>query len=284
MENEDYMGRLQDDLALKDYSASTRSMYTTTVKKLLDFVQKPPEAITEDDVRRYILHMKNDLHLSNRTINSYIAALRFFFSVTMDRPLNPMKVPKMKTTISVPEVFTEPELKRLMNATTDVKYQAIFSLAYGSGLRVSEIRRLHVEDIRSDSMQIFVRESKRRKERYTILGEATLNLLRRYYVEYHIRKTSVNGLLFPGDSWDGTMSSNGINNALKKYLAEAGIVKSKDVSMHTLRHSFATLLLESGADIFLIKRLMGHSSLTSTEIYMHVAIVPNKRPVSPADL
>ena len=278
------MGRLQVDLALKDYSASTRSMYTTTVKKLLDFVHKPPEAITEDDVRRYILHMKNDLHLSNRTINSYIAALRFFFSVTMDRPLNPMKVPKMKTTISVPEVFTEPELKRLMNATTDVKYQAIFSLAYGSGLRVSEIRRLHVEDIRSDSMQIFVRESKRRKERYTILGEATLNLLRRYYVEYHIRKTSVNGLLFPGDSWDGTMSSNGINNALKKYLAEAGIVKSKDVSMHTLRHSFATLLLESGADIFLIKRLMGHSSLTSTEIYMHVAIVQNKRPVSPADL
>ena len=273
MEGEDYLKRLQDDLELKNFAESTKYMYVTSVKRMLEFVGKPPEDVSEDDIRRYILHMKNDLHLSARSINSYIAAIRFFFSVTLDRPLNPQRVPKMKTTISVPEVLTGQELKQLMDATTNVKYQAMFSLAYGSGLRISEILNLHIEDIRSDSMQIFVRESKRHKER-----------LRKYFVEFHVRKTSPNGLLFPGDSEDGKMSIGAVNNALAKYLKAAHIEKTKPVTMHTLRHSFATLMLESGADIFLIRRLLGHSSLSSTAIYMHVAILPERRPTSPADL
>ena len=129
-----------------------------------------------------------------------------------------------------------------------------------------------------------VRKSKRNKERYTVLGKSTLYYLRRYYKEYDIKHMSEDGLLFIGDSEDGAICQKTVNSALKMYLEKAKIRKSKNVTMHTLRHSFATLMLQSGADIFLIKDLLGHSSITSTAIYMHVVVRPEQYPGSPADL
>ena len=284
MDTEDYLGRLQNDMELRNLAKSTRHSYFSCVRKFLEFSSKPLEETNEEDVRAFILHLRNDLKLEPRTVNVYNAAICYFYTFTLDRALNRAKVPKMKTTISVPEVLTSNELKRLMDATTDIKYKAIFSLAYGSGLRISEILNLHDTDIRSDSMQIFVRKSKRNKERYTVLGKSTLYYLRRYYKEYDIKHMSEDGLLFIGDSEDGAICQKTVNSALKMYLEKAKIRKSKNVTMHTLRHSFATLMLQSGADIFLIKDLLGHSSITSTAIYMHVVVRPEQYPGSPADL
>lgn len=275
--------RLRDDLELKDYSDSAKHMYVDSVQKFIASANKPVDDLGEEDVRRYILQLKQK-RLSSQTINSYTAGIRFFFTVTLDRPLNPLKVPKMKITHSVPDVLTAPECKALISATVDVKYQAIFSLAFGSGLRISEILNLHTSDIRSEKMQVFVRPSKRRKERYTILGKSTLNLLRQYYKVYKPQKMTDTGLLFPGKSKDGSLSQEAVNRVLAASVKTAGIQKSKPITMHTLRHTFATIMMEKGTNLVQLKNLLGHSSISSTAIYTHVAANNDSLPPSPADL
>lgn len=167
----------------------------------------------------------------------------------------------------MPEILLREELASLLQSCENLKHKSIFMLAYGSGLRVSEICKLRVSDIDSKSMWVFVKSGKGDKDRYTILSHECLCTLREYWSAY--RPKHPEGWLFLGCRNQTYITVRSAGNALEKWIARAGI--TKNISMHTLRHSFATHLLEDGADIFVIKELLGHASLSSTTVYLHLA-------------
>ncbi len=272
-----YLRKLYEDMELRSYAKHTQLIYGRVVREFLSYTGKDVKVLDEHDVRNYVLHlMKNGL--SKRTINSYQAAIRFFFGVTLNRCMNYLQMPRMKTDKTLPEILSRDEVASLLEHCGNLKHKAMFALAYGSGLRVSEICALRVQDIDSKGMRVFVKSGKRDKDRYTLLSRYTLKILRDYW--RHYRPNNPEGLLFPGWRNLSPTTTKAVEMALKKWLRVAGI--DKDVSIHSLRHSFATHLLEDGTDLFTIKELLGHSSISSTTVYLHLANA-STRAVSPAD-
>ena len=272
-----YLEKLYQDMQLRAYSEHTQGVYGRAVRNFLNYSRKPAESLNEQDVRNYTLHLMNS-SLSKGSINTYQAAIRFFFGVTLNRTMNYLQMPRLKEDKVLPEILSRAEITLLLERCENLKHRAIFALAYGSGLRVSEICALKVQDIDSKQMRVFVRNSKRNKDRYTILSQQSLEFLRDYWRSFRPRHPE--GLLFPGWKDLTSITEKAINVALKKWLGVAGI--SRSVSIHSLRHAFATHLLEDGADIFTIKELLGHSSISSTTIYLHLANIEANL-ISPAD-
>ena len=264
-------------MQLRGYAEHTQEVYGRVVGKFLNYSGKSIEALDEHDVRNYVLHLM-DSSLSKRSINTYQAAIRFFFGVTLNRSMNYLQMPRIKEDQTLPEILSREEMARLLERCENSKHRAMFALAYGSGLRVSEICALRVQDIDSKQMRIFIRGSKGNKDRYTILSRQCLGFLRDYWRNF--RPNHPDGLLFPGCKNVSHITDRAINQALKKWLTAAGI--SKNISMHSLRHGFATHLLEDGVDIFTIKELLGHRSISSTVVYLHLANI-GANLVSPAD-
>lgn len=264
-------------MQLRSYSEHTQDVYGRAVRKFLNFSRKPVEKLNEQDVRAYTLHLMES-SLSKCSINTYQAAIRFFFGVTLNRAMNYLQMPRLKEDKVLPEILSREEIARLLDRCENPKHRAIFALAYGSGLRVSEICALRIQDIDSKQMRVFVRSSKRNKDRYTILSYQCLEFLREYWRRFHPNHPE--GLLFPGWRNLTSITEKAVNDALKKWLGVAGI--SRSVSIHSLRHAFATYLLEDGTDIFTIKELLGHSSISSTTVYLHMANI-SANLVSPAD-
>ncbi len=192
--------------------------------------------------------------------------------------MNYLQMPRLKEDKSLPEILSREEIARLLACCKNPKHKAMFALAYGSGLRVSEICALRVQDIDSKEMRVFVKSGKQSKDRYTLLSRYTLEVLRDYWRQD--RPSSPDGLLFPGWRNLSPTTTDAVGLALKKWLRAANI--DKDVSIHSLRHAFATHLLEDGTDLFTIKELLGHSSISSTTVYLHLANI-SARAVSPAD-
>ena len=276
MDWEKYLKRLDQDMVLRSYSRHTRKVYGREVKNFLAFSGKPVQELTEDDVRNYVLHLMAG-SLSKETINTYQAAIRFFFGVTLNKAMNYLQMPRLKEDRSLPEIFSREEVSLVLAVCQNLKHKAMIALGYGSGLRVSEICALRVQDIDSKQMRVFVRCGKRNKDRYTILSQNTLEILRDYWRAY--RPYHPDGLLFPGWRNLSPITPEAVNDALIKWTAAAGI--KKKVSMHSLRHSFAAHLLEDGTDLFTIKKLLGHSSISSTTVYLRLANVSGV--VSPLD-
>ena len=272
-----YMKKLYQDMQLRGYTEHTQEVYGRVVGKFLNFSGKSIEVLNEHDVRNYVLHLMNS-DLSKSSINTYQAAVRFFFGVTLNRSMNYLQMPRVKGDQTIPEILSREETARLLERCENPKHRAMFALAYGSGLRVSEICGLRVQDIDSKQMRIFIHGSKGNKDRYTVLSRQCLGFLREYWRNF--RPSHPDGLLFPGCKNVSHITDRAINQALKKWLAAAGI--SKNISMHSLRHGFATHLLEDGVDIFTIKELLGHRSISSTTVYLHLANV-GANLVSPAD-
>ena len=277
MSANNYMEKLYQDMQLRGYSEHTQDVYGRAVGKFLKYSGKPVEVLDEQDVRAYVLYLMNG-DLSKGSINTYQAAIRFFYGVTLNRSMNYLQMPRLKEDQTLPEILSREEMARLLEHCENPKHRAMFALAYGSGLRVSEICALRVADIDSKQMRIFIRGSKGNKDRYTILSRQCLGFLREYWRRF--RPNHPEGLLFPGWKNISCITARAINDALKKWLAVAGI--SRNVSIHSLRHGFATHLLEDGVDIFTIKELLGHRSISSTTIYLHLANV-GANLVSPAD-
>lgn len=277
MDTNYYLEKLYQDMQLRAYSGHTQDVYGRAVRSFLDFSGKSAESLNEQDVRNYVLHLMRG-SLSKGSINTYQAAIRFFFGVTLNRTMNYLQMPRLKEDKALPEILSRDEIARLLDHCENPKHKAIFGLAYGSGLRVSEICAMKVQDIDSKQMRVFVRNSKRDKDRYTILSQQSLEFLRDHWRSF--RPKHPEGLLFPGWRNITSITERAINDALKKWLRVADI--SRNVSMHSLRHAFATHLLEDGVDIFTIKELLGHSSITSTTVYLHLANI-GANLVSPAD-
>jgi len=270
--------RLKADIRLRGLSGSAYKIYTRQVELFLQQSGKPIEELNETDVRKYIGRMIAVKKLDPRTVNTYTGALRFFFAVTLNRTMNYLQIPRMKVPKKLPVVLTRDEVVQLIAHSANPKHKAMLLTAYGSGLRVSELASLKTTDIDSKSMRILVRDGKGQKDRYTILSEASLLSLRDYWRGY--RPKSPDDYIFPGTKNVGHITGDAVWCAIKLASRRTGI--QKNISPHTLRHCFATHLLEDGYSLLQIKEMLGHYSIQSTTIYLHLANT-TAGVVSPAD-
>lgn len=267
MQNKQYLQRLNVDMKLRGLSINTQESYSLSVRKFLEFTGRPVEDLDEEDVRRYLIQLLRENKVTTSTINTYSAAIRFFFAVTLNRTMNYLQIPRFKAAKELPEILAREEIGYLFEICTNLKHKSILMLAYGSGLRASEIATLRVKDIDSGAMRVFVKGGKGKKDRYTLLSNECLCVLREYWTVY--RPKHPEGWLFLGVRKQTHIISDSASYAFDRWLEKSGI--TKDVSIHSLRHSFATHLLEDGVDLFQIKELLGHASLSSTTVYLHLA-------------
>jgi site-specific recombinase XerD len=256
--------RMIDDMTARRFSEDTQRDYVRNVRKFAAFLGRSPDTATSDDLRRFQLQMAQQ-QVSPWSINAAIAALRFFFTVTLERPdlVRPLRI--VNEPRRAPVVLSQDEVARLLQAAPGLKYRAALSVAYGAGLRVSEVVNLKVSDIDSQRMTLRVEQGKGQRDRYVMLSPQLLELLREWW-----QAARPQVWLFPGQNPVNPMTPRQLNRAVTAAKTLAGI--SKRVSPHTLRHSFATHLLEQGVDIRVIQVLLGHAKLETTALYTRVAV------------
>ena len=270
--------RMKADIQLRGLSKNTLKSYMLHIEIFLNDCDKPIDELTEMDVRRFLGQLIVEKKLAPGTVNCYSSAIRFFFAVTLNRTMNYLQIPRMKVPKKLPEILSRDEISELMEKCYNIKHKALLYMAYGSGLRIDELASLKVRDIDSESMRVFVRGGKGKKDRYTILSENALKSLRAYWLKY--RPKSPEGFLFPGIKNIGYISDAAISNAIDTAQSRTDI--TKNITAHTFRHCFATHSLEDGYSIFQIKEMLGHSSISSTTVYLHLANT-TAGVISPAD-
>ncbi len=276
------MGKLRDrmeaDLRLRNLRPGTQENYLGCARALAAYHRRSPAELGWEEVRSFLLHLREVRRVSPSTQKVYVAALKFLYTVTLDRPevVRPFFMPKIPR--HVPEILSGKEVEALFRAVEDLKYRAALMTSYGAGLRISEACGLRIQDIDSKRMLIRVHEGKGGRQRYTILGERLLTVLRTYYKHERPQGPS----LFPGARKDSALSPDSVRQVLRKAVQEAGLTKR--VTPHILRHSFATHLLEAGTDIRVIQVLLGHRSIQTTTGYAQVSTRHIARTQSPLDL
>lgn len=274
---QEYLEKMQLDMALRNMSRTTIDSYVKRVEVFLRDTKKEVDKITPDDIRNYVIYLLESKKLSVGTINGYISAFKFFYDITLEKDWDRRKVPHMRGYKSIPVVLSKEEVFEIIDSIKNLKHKAILTLMYGSGLRVSEVVRLKVSDIDSKNMQIFIRKSKNRSDRYAILSTASLELLRTYW----IRCGKPRQWLFTGNKSDKPINVKTIKNLVLKLKDKFGI--SKRISAHTFRHCFATHLLENGVQLTHIQHLMGHNCFQSTAKYLHMTSKAMMNIKSPLD-
>jgi len=258
-----------EDMAMRGLREDTQRDYVRSVKNFANFLGRSPDTATADDVRRYQVH-QHESGAQPPTINSSVSALRFFFTITLDRPDLSRRLLVIRHPRKLPDVLSVEEVARLLEAAPGAKYKAALGTAYGAGLRVSEVASLKIDDIDSKRMLLRVEQGKGRKDRNAMLSPQLLNLLRLWWSEGRRRNVILpHGWLFPGQNRTDPISTRQLHRAVHEAAERAGI--RKRVSPHTLRHSFATHLLEQDVDIRVIQVLLGHSKLDTTALYTRVA-------------
>lgn len=267
--NERVLSRLREDILLRGLSRNTLDSYTINVRVFLEYCNRPVDDIGVEEIRQFLQYLIQEKKSSPGTVNTYSAAIRFLFAVTLNRTLNYLQIPRQKKRKALPEVLTREEISAIMDGCDNLKHKAMLMVAYSSGLRVSEVATLKVQHIDSKTMRLFVECGKGGKDRFTVLSEACLHVMREYWKTY--RPQHPEGWLFLGTYGVTHITSAGIMHAFNKAVKRTNI--TKHVSIHTLRHSFATHLLEDGASLLQIKKLLGHASIHSTTIYLHLANV-----------
>jgi site-specific recombinase XerD len=258
------LARMQRDLEIRNFSPRTVETYVALAKRFLRFVDRPADAITLEDVTRYQHHLAKGRRASWCIFNQSVCAIRFLCLTTLGRDWEVGRIPYQRKGRRLPEVLSIEEALALLAACSNLKHRAILSVLYGCGLRQGEARHLRVSDIDSKRMVIRVESGKGNKDRYVILSEHLLELLREYWRRYRPQ-----GWLFPSPDETRPIGPTSIERVVKRKAKEAGI--SKRVTCHTLRHSFATHLLERGVSIRVIQRLLGHRCLSTTAKYLHIA-------------
>jgi integrase/recombinase XerD len=261
--------RMLEDMAMRGLRSHTQHDYIRFVRGFVAFLGRSPDPATAEDIRRFQVY-QHESGVQPPTINCSVSALRFFFTVTLDRPDLSRRLVLARFPRKLPAVLSVEEVGQLLEAAPGLKYKAILGTAYGAGLRVSEVASLKVDDIDSTRMLIRVEQGKGRKDRNAMLSPQLLTLLRLWWKEGKRRGLMLpHGWLFPGRGCTDLISTRQINRAIHEAAEAAGI--RKRVSPHTLRHSFATHLLEQDVDIRVIQVLLGHSKLDTTALYAQVA-------------
>jgi site-specific recombinase XerD len=276
--NEQLLAQMSVDMQLRGMSQETQVVYIRYARFFLEWRDKEGGELDERTAQAYLIHLVREGRISTSTVNVCNAAIRFLYAVTLNRTMNYLQLPRFKKCKTLPEILTRGEIQRLIYECSNVKHKAFFLLAYGGGLRTGEIAALRVRDIDSQSMRVFVHAGKGSKDRYTLLSNECLRTLRDYWLVYRPRHPD--GWLFLGPRQHTHITRNAVTTAFSTWVKRLGI--TKDVSIHSLRHAFATHLLEDGATLFQIKELLGHACLNSTAVYIHLANT-TAGIVSPAD-
>ena len=273
--------RMLDDMRLRKLTPKTQSAYIRAVKTFTRFLGRSPDTASPEDLRLFQLHMVEQ-GVSRTTLNATITGLKFFFEVTLDRPQAMKKMSHVYKPQKLPVVLSVEEVNRLLQAAANLKHRAALAVAYGAGLRASEVVHLKVTDIDSARMVIRVEQGKGRRDRYAMLSPSLLQLLLAWWREAYAQgKMLPRGWLFPGINPVNPLSTRQLNRACK-FAADAAEL-DKRVSMHTLRHSFATHLLDQKIDIRVIQVLLGHQKLENTARYSHVATRTLREVTSPLE-
>jgi site-specific recombinase XerD len=267
--------RMIEDMTIRKLAPKTQLGYIRTIKNFAAFLDRSPDTASLEDVRRFQLHLAaNGAHTP--LLNHAVSALRFFFRVTLKRHDIIEHTTFIHEPRKLPVVLSPEEMARLLNAAPGLKYKAALSVAYGAGLRAAEVVSLKVCDIDSKRMVIRVEQGKGRKDRYVMLSPQLLELLRTWW-----KAARPQGWLFPGRDPVQPMTTRQLNRACHSAAEAAGI--EKNVSPHTLRHSFATHLLEQNTDIRVIQVLLGHAKLENTALYTRVATKTISAVMSPLE-
>jgi integrase/recombinase XerD len=278
MTQAEILEQLKFDLELRGYSIHTHAEYLTKVKIFQNYFGKPASELGEPKIREFLHYLATEKKLGSGSINTYNSALRFLYGVALNISLNYWQIPRRKQNRKIPDILTMEEVKSLFDACDNLRDKCLLMTIYGAGLRVSEAANLKVADIDSQKMSILIRNGKGGKDRYALLSHKNLDILREYWRAYRPRDY----LFKSRNTKSPHLTPRGIQNAFYKYVEKAGITKK--VSIHTLRHCFATHLLEAGTNIFLIKQLLGHSNIKSTCFYLHLLKISSLDVTSPLDL
>jgi len=277
----DLRQRMIEDMNVRGFSAKTQHDYLRIVSRFAAFLGRSPDLATAEDIRRFQIEQR-EAGTPAPAMNSHVAGLRFFFTTTIDRPDLSRKLLRVSYPRKLPTVLSPEEVARLLAATACLKHRAALSVAYGAGLRVAEVAALKVGDIDSERMLIRVERGKGGRYRNAMLSPDLLTLLRAWWKEGRLQGAMLpGGWLFPGQNPVRSISTRQLSRVVEEAARAAGIAKR--VSPHTLRHSFATHLLEDGVDIRVIQVLLGHAKLDNTALYTKVATRTVRTVTSPLD-
>ena len=269
--------KMKMDMELKGYSPRTIKNYTRIVSNFAKHYNKSPELLKEKEIREYLHYCIMERKLSEGTVNYINAGLKFFYTKTLNKYWNMDKITRIKEPRRLPSVLSPEEVKSIFDVTENLKHKAILMTIYSAGLRVSEVCNLKITDIDSKNMQILIREGKGKKDRYSLLSKANLEILREYWKRYHPTE-----YLFSGRYLTDAITPRSVQHVMEKSVIKAKI--TKNATVHTLRHSFATHLLDAGTDICYIQRLLGHTRITTTTIYLHLRRMDLLNIKSPLDI
>ena len=277
----DFLKRYRKMIALRGLTDHTVKSYSTYLRAYLEYLErihKFPSQATYNDMRRFIDDLQSSRSLSDRTINCVIAQLRFFTIYVLHKQWDSSQLPQRKFDTFLPYVPSQEDADTFISTFEDLKPKAMVSLLYGSGLRIGECCSLRYDDIERKNLRIHVRHSKNRSDRYAILSERSLDLLTKYWFAYGKPK----GFLFPKQSGaDKPIDTFYLSKHIHSHEDELGW--ERKLTCHSFRHAFGTHLYENGTDLFTIKELLGHKSLSSTVLYVHLAAASTKRAISPFD-
>ena len=271
----DHIRKFEEQITIKSYSESTVFSYSRSIAQISLYFKKSPLDLEPDEINSYLFSLKSNRDLSDTYFKHAVYGLRFFYRV-YDLEGRAIRLPNLKNSRKLPVVFSQEELRRLFKAPQRLKQRVLLSLIYSAGLRVSEVCKLNITDIDFDRKQIHVRESKNNKSRYVVLSDYIATGLLQY-----IKGSKPNVYLFNGREKGTPLGHSAVQQTFRLAMEKAGI--RKDACVHTLRHSFATHLLEQGVDIVTIKEQLGHSYIQTTMMYLHVAKLKRTLAHSPFD-
>jgi integrase/recombinase XerD len=269
--------RMRRDMTLANYSPHTIKNYLLYCKGFARHFMRSPAEMGAEEIKTYLLHGIQEKKWSASSCRQCHAALTFLYKTTLRRDDEVAHLPFPRKIFKLPVVLSGSEVQAIFTATRDVRFSTIFQTLYATGMRISEVLKLTVADIDSERMVIHIRQAKGNKDRYVPLSEKLLRVLRDYW-----RKCRLTGtLLFPGAS-GRPLNPERVRHALHKVVKDAGI--QKKVTPHTLRHSYATHMLECGADVVEVQKLLGHKSLDTTMVYLHISRRQVQRLTLPFDV
>jgi integrase/recombinase XerD len=277
MTMENILNNTKQKLIVMRYSHNTQKVYLHYLSKFCShFKETTIDSVTSNEIESYFLNLILNKNLSYSAQSQYINAIKFYYEKVLGKPTTVYKLPRPKKPKMLPKVMSKNEVYRLLSVISNIKHKAILHIIYSGGLRLGESLNLKIENIDSDRMLIHIKGGKGKKDRTTILGKECLSILRIYYKYY---KPQI--WLFESIKEGKQYSAKSVQNIVKSNLKKAGI--NKPYTVHSLRHSFATHLLEQGIDLRYIQELLGHSSSKTTEIYTHVTTRNLQNIASPAD-
>lgn len=264
------------EMQIRGLSEASQKEYVKCVHLLQKFCGKPVTEVTENEIKNFLHYLVTKKKMAANTVNLHNSALKFLYHKTLKMDWNSENLPRLKKPKKLPTVLTKEEVQLLFDATENLKHKCVLMIVYGSGLRLSEVVGLKASDIDSKAMRIFIRQGKGKKDRYAILSQKSLEILREYWRVYKPKDC-----LFEGREKGTPLTRRSTQDLFYNAVKKAGI--KKDVSLHSLRHAFATHMLEANVNLFHIKQLLGHADISTTAIYLHVANMNSLNIKSPLD-